>query len=205
MLRKIYAERREQKRRANELRDWSPRGWAAPSPPYVKREVILRNSIPQCYWVETGTFTGDTTTFLASWSRQVYTIEPEPTLFSRAMLRFQGSPNVSVIHGLSEVVLPDLLPKLRGHVHFWLDGHYSGGITHQGPTDCPVLEELRCIQENITNFERVAVLIDDVRCFDPSNPLYSDYPPLDHLVDWARRNNLIWHIEHDIFVARSAA
>jgi hypothetical protein len=48
-------------------------------------------------------------------------------------------------------------------------------------------------------------MIDDVRCFDPSVREYADYPPLDELVDWARANRLRWHIEHDIFVARSVS
>jgi len=52
-------------------------------------------------------------------------------------------------------------------------------------------------------FNEVLVLIDDVRCFDPSISEYSDYPSVDFLVDWARRNSLEWHIEHDIFVAKS--
>lgn len=57
------------------------------------------------------------------------------------------------------------------------------------------------ISASLDRFDRIAVLIDDIRCFDPDLPGFSDYPPLDHVVDWARENNLKWHIEHDIFVA----
>ncbi len=146
---------------------------------------------------------GDTAALLAQSSKMVFTIEPDVALFNKAQARFSEIPKIQVIHGLSEEVFPRLLPTLSGTVNFWLDGHYSGGITHQGPTDCPVRDELASIEANIKNFTTVNVLIDDIRCFDPSVAEYADYPDLDYLVDWARRNNLRWHIEHDIFVARS--
>jgi hypothetical protein len=92
---------------------------------------------------------------------------------------------------------------MSGAVNFWLDGHYSGGITHQGPTDCPICAELEAIEKNLSHFAAVTVLIDDIRCFDPSIPEYADYPDVDYLVDWARKNKLRWHIEHDIFAART--
>lgn len=59
------------------------------------------------------------------------------------------------------------------------------------------------IENNLTRYEKVAVLVDDIRCFDPAVPEYADYPDLNYLVDWARRNKLNWHIEHDIFIAKS--
>lgn len=111
--------------------------------------------------------------------------------------------SINVVNGISEGVFPVLLPTLRGKINFWLDGHFSGGITHQGPTDCPVREELTSIEKNLSLYDGVVVLIDDIRCFNPSIPEYSDYPDLDYLVNWARKNNLYWYIEHDIFIAKS--
>jgi hypothetical protein len=46
-------------------------------------------------------------------------------------------------------------------------------------------------------------MVDDVRCFNPLNLEYGTYPSIDYLVDWARKNKLFWHIEHDIFIAKS--
>lgn len=197
------AKRRAVRTRKNDQRQWVERQYAAPSPPEMKRAILTRLGIPDAVWVETGTFMGDTAALLAQTAKMVFTIEPDVSLFEKARARFSGSPNVQVLNGLSEEVFPRLLPTLTGTVNFWLDGHYSGGITHQGPTDCPVRDELSSIEANLKNFSMVNVLIDDVRCFDPSVPEYADYPDLDYLVDWARRNNLRWHIEHDIFVARS--
>lgn len=187
----------------NEVLEWKKRRYAAPSPAHIKRSVLLRLGIPQATWVETGTFMGDTAALLATEASRVFTIEPERGLYEKAASRFAGDGRVKPIHGLSEDVFPSLLPTLSGDVNFWLDGHYSGGITHQGPTDCPVREELANIAANLKKFSRVVVLIDDVRCFNPAVPEYKDYPDLNYLVDWARENQMQWHIEHDIFCCRN--
>jgi hypothetical protein len=146
---------------------------------------------------------GDTTSVLSKIAKMVYSIEPEPTLFSKAEQRFSDTINVKVINGLSEDVFPKLLPTISGNICFWLDGHYSAGITFKGPQETPILDELSVIGQNIAQMSKAAVMIDDVRCFDPGNPEFSAYPPVDVLVDWARKHNLTWHIEHDIFIAKN--
>jgi hypothetical protein len=58
---------------------------------------------------------------------------------------------------------------------FWLDGHYSAGITAQGNSDTPVMIEVEAILEHkITGH---VILIDDARCFNGTQ----DYPTLDEL------------------------
>jgi hypothetical protein len=96
-----------------------------------------------------------------------------------------------------------LLPSLSGNINFWLDGHYSAGITYRGPQDTPILDELAHISNNLHRFEKVCVMVDDIRSFDSEIDEYSSYPSLNILVDWANQNGLGWHIEHDIFVAKS--
>ena len=146
---------------------------------------------------------GDTTSVLSKVAKMVYSIEPEPTLFSKAEQRFRNTSNVKIIKGLSEDVFPKLLPTISGNICFWLDGHYSDGITFKGPQDTPIIDELTAIGRNITKMSKIVVMVDDVRCFDPKNPEFSAYPPVDVLVDWARKHNLTWHIEHDIFIAKN--
>ena len=189
--------------RFTEASEWKSRQYAAPSPVLIKRQVLMRNSAPNATWVETGTFLGETTKFLAPTAKHVFSLEPEPALFRRAKQRFANTPNVSIINVTSEVCFPSLLPTLSGTVNFWLDGHYSAGVTFRGNADTPIIEELAQIEANLQRFSKVNVLVDDVRCFNPSLAEYSSYPPIDFLVDWATRNKLGWHIEHDIFVARS--
>jgi len=181
---------------------WLRRAFDAPSPSYIKRKVLLRNSCSESTWFETGTYLGETTRFLARHSRMVYSLEPEPALFANAKLLFKHWKNVEILNGTSEMILPVLLPKIDGNVNFWLDGHYSAGITFQGEQNTPIVEELNSIAENLVHFNRVCLLIDDIRLFNPGQAGSEGYPSLDLLVDWARSNNFHWHIEHDIFVAK---
>jgi len=194
---------RERKGLKNEKLEWANRRYAPPSPTYIKKDILYRNGLPDSTWVETGTFMGDTAAFLAQHANMVYTIEPDNYLYDKVRLRFIFNPKIKPIHGTSEEIFPSLLPTLKGPINFWLDGHFSGGFTHKGPTDCPVRDELSSIEKNISHFEKTVILIDDVRCFNPSIKEYSDYPDLNFLVDWARNNNMHWTIEHDIFIAKT--
>ena len=181
------------------IADWKKRGFLENSPQLVKENVFLKYGIKNAAWIETGTYLGTTTKYLSNLFPHVYSIEPEPMLYASACKRFEGK-NVTLFNEVSENVFPSLLPKLTGNINFWLDGHYSAGITFKGVKDCPVKDELSAIENNFSNFDKLSILIDDVRCFLPSNVDYSDYPSIDYLVDWARRMNLCWRIEHDIFI-----
>lgn len=186
-----------------DFRAWRGRDYDAPSPKTVKDRVLRRNSIPGGTWVETGTFLGETTSLLASWGGPVYSLEPAKSLFDRAARRFKGQRHVVIVNAPSEESFPKLLPTLKGPLNFWLDGHFSAGATFQGELDTPIISELDAIAANLPKLLPIAILIDDVRCFDPTLPEYATYPPLDVLVDWARKHDLRWHIEHDIMIMRS--
>lgn len=190
-------------RRNNVYKDWADRQFAPPSPAFVKQKVLLRNGLRSAIWIETGTFMGDTTNVLSKVAKMVYSIEPEPTLFSKAEEKFRNTSNVKIIRGLSEEILPKLLTTLSGDICFWLDGHYSAGGTFKGPQETPILDELDAIGRNIANMGNIVVMVDDIRLFDPGNPEFSAYPSVDFLVDWARKQNLTWYIEHDIFIAKN--
>lgn len=184
-----------------QLNDWEARQYSEQSPQFVKEFLLVKHGFSDGAWIETGTFLGMTTAFLSERFSKVYTVEPGPKLYADAAKKFDGT-NVEVINGLSEEVFPTLLPQLSGTVNFWLDGHYSEGVTFQGPQDCPVRDELAEIAKNLGNFDRLAVLIDDVRCFLPENDEYPTYPTVDWLLDWGRANGFNWRIEHDILIMK---
>jgi len=186
-----------------EFRRWDDTAYSAPAPRHVKQAVILRSGIKGGIWIETGTHLGDTTELLATVATQVHTIEPAKELFKQAKSRLQHLRNVVVHLGSSETELEGILQSIQGDVTFWLDGHYSAGETFQGSADTPILEELRLIARYRQRFERVVVLIDDVRCFNPKLPEFKDYPAREILVAWAAEQGFTWNIEHDIFIARS--
>jgi hypothetical protein len=185
--------------------DWRRRRYAAPSPNFVKRSVLIRNGLPGATWVETGTYRGDTTAELARVARRVVSLEPAADLFAAAKARFRATRNVELLNTTSEDTFPWLLPQLDGAVCFWLDGHFSGGPTYKGPNDTPIVAELAAIGENLDRWKAAVVLIDDLRLFTGGVHVYGPYPPLDDLVAWAAAHGLSWHIEHDIFVARKTA
>ena len=185
------------------FKEWQSRGFCMPCPTIVKHLVLERNSVKNATWVETGTYLGDTTFFLSKISNMVFSIEPEEKLFNNASNRFKESTNVNLINSTSENAFPSLLSTLKGDVNFWLDGHYSAGITFQGENDTPIRQELSCIENNLTNFNNICICIDDVRCFDPSQSEYLTYPDINFLVNFAQKNKLKWHIEHDIFIAKN--
>ena len=58
---------------------------------------------------------------------------------------------------------------------FWLDGHYSAGITAKGEKETPIWEELEHICDH--PIKNHVILIDDASLFVGKN----DYPNLDSL------------------------
>ena len=186
-----------------EFVNWAIRDFSAPSPHFIKQSCIMRNAIQNATWVETGTYLGETTRILSKHGAYIYSVEPSLTLFLGVQKYFSKNKNIEIINGTSEEILPSLLPKINGNVNFWLDGHYSSGITYKGSQDTPILDELECIAHNLIHFNKVCILVDDIRCFNPNVKEYSNYPSLNLLVDWANSNNFHWEIEHDIFIAKN--
>ena len=166
----------------------------------MKQACLLRHSCPKATWVETGTYLGHGAAFLSQIASHVHTIEPSDECIERALSVLQDLDNVTMHKGFSEDILPGLLGMLSGSVCFWLDGHFSGGITTKSLLDTPIKSELREIGRNLRLYDQCVVLIDDIReCGS------GDYPPLEYFVFWALRHGLNWTIEHDIFIAKSAS
>jgi hypothetical protein len=182
-------------------RAWRKSNFSMPAPFWVKQGVLAKYGSPIGTWIETGTFQGDTTAFLSQRATKVFTIEPSPQLAALAEVRFANTKNVTVVTGLSEDVLDDVLDSVQGKTSFWLDGHFSAGNTYKGPIDTPIVRELAVIQARMSQFSDLSVLIDDIRLFDPTNEEFADYPSRSYLVSWADNCGLKWVIEHDIFCA----
>lgn len=128
-------------------------------------------------------------------------IEPQSALAERARKRFKNNQAVTIVQGTSEEVFSEVVLGLVGPTNFWLDGHYSEGVTFQGDLETPIMHELEVISRNLTRLAPLAVLVDDVRCFDPK--VDSHYPHRRALVHWADGHGLNWTFDQDIFVAWS--
>lgn len=187
--------------RIKSTRNWENRGFSSPAPHHVKMSVLSRYEIEGAAWVETGTYLGDTTAYLASRAPYVWTIEPSFELAQQAKARLSKLSNIAQVIGLSEEKLSGIVAGLHEPLNFWFDGHFSSGMTFRGPVETPIIQELAVVGENLSRLGDVAVFIDDIRMFDPAE--YPGYPSKDYLVEWAQANRLWWAIEHDIFIARS--
>jgi hypothetical protein len=88
-------------------------------------------------------------------------------------------------------------------INFWLDGHYSEGLTFKGDSDTPIKFELEVISSFKQAFSNITIFIDDVRCFEKTDHKYRDYPTLNFLVEWANLNKFDWKITHDILILKN--
>jgi hypothetical protein len=102
-----------------------------------------------------------------------------------------------VINTTSENSFSELLRNSKDELNIYLDGHYSGDGTFGESKVTPVKEELDSIEKSLDRFKKLFVAIDDFRVFTNSD---SAYPSRYYLIDFCKRNNLIWNVEQDIFM-----
>lgn len=172
-----------------------------PMPHTAKMAALKHVFVDGATVVETGTFLGDSSYFLARQGFRVHTIEVSPSLSERVfpLLRRNG---VQCYCGDSAVVLAALIPRLiaegNSALNFWLDGHWSGGITGKAQNyETPIVGELGLIAAQRSKLSELVVVIDDLRLFgnDPA------YPPKSFLTEWAASNGLQAYWLPDMFVA----
>lgn len=157
-------------------RNWRRNGMPIPAPQPVKRAMLTGEAkrIGAETFVETGTFTADTVWFMKDTFGKIFSIEVEPTLAEIATTRFSKYPHIRIVLGDSAETLPAIMPEISGPALFWLDGHYSAGITGRGSKDCPIYEELAAIAAHPPS--RFSIVIDDLRYFgtDPAYPSFEE-------------------------------
>jgi hypothetical protein len=163
---------------------WERQGKPLPPPHTVKQEIIRYYQQRSGYkvLVETGTYKGDMILAQRNVFARIYSIELSGTLFEKAKKRFRDYPHVTILQGDSGYVISQVLKELKEPAIFWLDGHYSGGITASAEKYCPVNEEL----ESIVGFNQLQhiVLIDDARCFTGA----LSYPTIEELTAITRKD-----------------
>ncbi|GGG76621.1 hypothetical protein GCM10007415_05560 [Parapedobacter pyrenivorans] len=126
-------------------------------------------------FIETGTYLGDMVEAQRSNFNQIYSIELGESLYQKSTERFKDFPHVKILLGDSSILLEDLLTKtIEQPALFWLDGHYSSGVTAKGEKDTPIMEELAAILQSPIHH---GILIDDARLFTGE----ADYPSIDEL------------------------
>lgn len=120
--------------------------------------------------VETGTYLGDMVAAMLGRFDRIISIELSEELYQRATDRFAGEDSVVLMRGDSGEKIADAIAMLDGPAIFWLDGHYSGGVTASADLVTPIMQELETIFA-LGDAGHV-VIIDDARLFgrDPGYP-----------------------------------
>lgn len=155
-----------------------------PLPAMVKRKTVARYGKDyHCnVLIETGTYLGEMIEYQAKNFEKIFSIEIADALYKFSSKRLKRYKNIIIKKGDSSVVLGEIIRQLSetDKVLFWLDGHYSGGVTGRGEKNCPIYEELSAI------FQRkhpCVILIDDARCFNGTG----GYPTLEDLKSYIIR------------------
>lgn len=162
------------------VREWKKRGRPLP-PPFAVKQSVLKAYAKEYQlklFVETGTCLGDMVEAMRESFDDIYSIELSDRLFTEARLRFLSTKRIRIVHGDSGKELLNIVEEIRQPALFWLDAHYSGGITAKGMKDTPIYDELEAI---LGSRERGhVVVIDDARCFG-TEPAY---PTLEELTQF---------------------
>lgn len=130
----------------------------------VSRELLGDKAIA----IETGTYLGSTSKILGECFSSCYSIERDPKLAIYAVKRLAKFPNIRVLQGSSRELLDNIIPANDIPVVFWLDAHFSAGVTAGSDDPCPLIAELETILSKRQS-DNTIVLIDDARGLTGSN------------------------------------
>ncbi|MGY4473588.1 hypothetical protein [Bradyrhizobium sp. USDA 3364] len=134
-------------------------------------------------FVETGTNLGHTTAFVAKHFAKVHTIELSRSLHEDTKRKLSHIRNIDFIHGDSAEVLRDLCATIEEPAVFYLDAHWSGGVTAHGDEEVPLYHELASIARR--PFCDL-IIVDDYRLFGKKGKTgtigHVQYPPIEF--DW---------------------
>jgi hypothetical protein len=161
----------------NSIEEWEKLGRPSPPPAIYKQQIVskIQKDSHVAVLIETGTFMGDMIYANLQNFKKIYSIEIQPAIHNEAKQRFVTERHVTLLLGNSPGQLRKILDEKNEPAIFWLDSHYSGGVTGKSDKDTPIIEELSLIFAKL-NKEDI-ILIDDARYFVGTN----DYPTIEGL------------------------
>lgn len=155
---------------------WKANGREGVPPDVYKQAVVRRFAevFELSTLVETGTYKGYMVAAVKDVFAKVYSIELGVDLAAEAQRQFSRDAQVTILQGDSATCLPEVLAELTTPALFWLDAHYSGGITAKGDESTPISREIKLVlahaaQKNLPH----VLLIDDAMSFTEES---ADYP-----------------------------
>jgi len=119
-------------------------------------------------FIETGTYQGNTAYWASQVFEQVITIEYSEDIYNQVTQKYGYIKNINFLYGHTKNILLEIVSKLENSSLFWLDAHWSGGLTYGETDECPLLAEIEII--NRSDCEHF-IFIDDARLFLSPPPL----------------------------------
>lgn len=178
-----YSRKRRQEAALDNILKYA--GGCFPSEDFKRRNILEYFTEYNCdIFIETGTFYGKTTEFMAGYAKEIHTIELSEALYKKAEEKFKGKENIHCYFGDSKNIIENILQTLENkRPLIYLDAHYSGGKTAHGEKNTPIIEELKIIAKSNIKAPFV-ILIDDARFFG----FEDDYPSLFKLKLFVKEN-----------------
>ena len=166
---------------------WVRSGMPIPPPEAVKHRTVKEYAglFGSRVFIETGTFRGMMVNAMKDLVDEIYSIETSPAFYQQAKRVFSGEKHITILQGDSGEMIGHLLSEINRPCLFWLDAHYSGGITARGDLETPIQRELYHIFKDSIRHDHV-ILIDDARSFCGKG----DYPSIQTLKDSAMEAGL---------------
>jgi len=161
----------------------------------VRRAIVDRiiSTFPFDVCVETGTFLGFTTSYLARHFPRVYSVELNPLYSNVARKNLQVFANVEIINDDSVAALKALLPEIGDRSCFvYLDAHWEDHL--------PLAEEL----ELLSAVEHAIIVIDDFQNKADSGYSYDNYGK-GKALDYATFSPVFRKLKYAVFEPNVAA
>lgn len=177
-----------------EINKWQNAG--SPPPHAYKILVVKKYAMGFSInnFIETGTYMGQMIYAVKNLFNNIYSIELDKKLYTNCRDKFSKFHHIKIIQGNSGELLAKVLCNISQPCLFWLDAHYSGGVTAKSYIETPILQEIRTILSH--HVKGHCILIDDARLFVGEN----DYPTMDELKKYtlSKRPDCLFEVKDDI-------
>lgn len=179
------------------IAEWKKKGSPLP-PPHPLKQFIIRDYRKKYHLstlIETGTYMGAMVEAQRTYFKNIISIEVSEELYKIAKINFKKFNNINLFNGDSGEIMPAVLKNINEPCLFWLDGHYSSGVTGKGELNTPIFKELNAIFANNKNH---IILIDDARLFVGKD----DYPTLNELLKYVLELNANYTLNNEDDIIR---
>lgn len=159
-------------------------------PLHLLERIAKSPSTESTIFIETGFYRGMSTSIARTLFDTVISVELSETLWRKGVERFATDPGISILHGDSGTLLPEILSSLNGRrATLWLDAHYSGGETSMGSVTTAIVAELKALAGASRRDHNI--LIDDLLSFGSDG-----YPTAEELVALVLQINPAYRIRY---------